>query len=152
MTKYWIAAAAVVGLSGFAAAQNAATVPVLADQVIAARQAAMDLEGGNLRLMKAAVDAKADVKPLASSAEAIAKWGRAMPGLFPDGTQHGHDTTANASVWSDRTGFEAAAAKLVEASDKLAQAARSDDKAAFAEQFAAVGQSCGACHRQYRTR
>ena len=131
---------------------HAQTVTLAPDQVIAARQGGMALTSGNVAAMKAANEAKADVKPLAGGARALAQWGRAYPGLFPDGTQTGHDTKAKPEIWSDRAGFEKAASNFVEAAEKLAQLADANDKAGFASQYTVLTQSCGGCHRTYRAR
>jgi cytochrome c556 len=133
----------------FCAAQASAQA-LSPDQIIAVRQAFMDLQGGNAAAMKAAVEAKEDVKPLAASAKALVSSSRMIPTLFPAGTEKGHDTKAKPEVWSDRAGFEKAAANLGAQAEKLAAAADANDKAAFATQFAAVGQACGGCHRPYR--
>ena len=144
-----LAAAAALAASVPGYAQQVTLTP---DQVIAARQAGMDLTSGNVAAMKAANEAKADVKPLTGSAKALASWGRAYPALFPDGTQTGHNTKAKPEIWSDRAGFEKAAADFVAAADKLAQLADANDKAGFATQYTAVTQTCGGCHRNYRAR
>ena len=140
-------AAGFLGLSGLASAQGVALQP---DDVIATRQAGMALTGGLVASMKAAVKSEADVKQFEEPAAAIAEWGAAYPKLFPDGTQAGHDTKAKSTIWSDRAGFEAAAARLVKASQTLADAAKAGDKAAFATAFTAEGQACGNCHRNYK--
>ncbi len=152
MAKHWAVAVVLLGLGGYAAAQGNAAVSLPADEVIAARQAGMDLQGGNLALMKMVIASKGPVKPLAGSAKALAAWGAAIPGLFPDGTQQGHNTSAGPAIWSDRAGFAAAAADFTTAATKLAQLAAADDQAGFATQYAVVGRACGACHRQYRKR
>ncbi len=138
-----------LSFSGVAAAQGVALKP---DDIIAARQGGMALTGSVVGLMKAGVKSGADVKQYEEPAAALAAWGAAYPALFPDGTQTGHDTKAKPSIWSDRDGFNAAAAKLVKASEALAEAAKSGDKAAFAAAFTAEGQTCGNCHRQFKER
>jgi cytochrome c556 len=128
------------------------TVSMPVDEIIAARQAAYDLMAADFGAMKRAVEAHADPKPLADGAKAIARWGHAVPAMFPPGTDKGHDTKAKPDIWSDRAGFEKAAANLGMQADKLAQAADSGDKDAFAAQWKATGDACGACHRVYRAR
>lgn len=145
------AAAIVVGGSGLAWAQTPAPPPT-PEQIITARQAGMDMVGGLAELMKAAVQSGADVQPFQEPAAAMAKWAAVYPHLFPEGTQTGGGTKAKAEVWSDRAGFEKAAAVMVAASTKLAEAAKSGDKAMFAEAFKAEGQSCGGCHRGFKNR
>lgn len=139
-----------VGHGRLAAAQSG--VGLASESVIAARQAGMDLTAANMAAMKSAVEGKADVTSYADTADAITAWGRAYPAMFPEGTQTGHGTKAKPEVWSDQAGFEKAAANLVAAAEKLKPFAASGDKAGFATQFAALGQTCGACHRTYRNR
>jgi cytochrome c556 len=120
--------------------------------VIAMRQNGQDLVGAITSDMKRAVAAKEDVKPHAEGAKAIARWILQLPTLFPPGSEKGQDTKALPAIWSDRTGFEKAAANLSEAAAKLATAAMSDDKAAFADQFEVMTKACSACHRNYKAK
>ena len=143
------AAVFAVSAPGVAMAQGISLTP---DAIIAARQGGMALSGGASEAMKAAVQSGADVKPFAAGAAALAKWGSAFPALFAVGTQSGHDTKAKPEVWSDRAGFEKAAATLVSAAEKLAEVANADDKAGFATAYAALGQACSGCHRRYQNR
>jgi cytochrome c556 len=134
-------------IGGAAQAQTA----ISPDAVIAGRQGGMALQGAVLGSMKAAVDAKADVKPLKVGAEAIGLWAQAIPGMFPVGTEGGK-TKALAAVWSDNAGFTKIAADLAAAAGKLTAAADANDKDAFADAFKAAGAACGGCHRTYRAR
>lgn len=129
-----------------------ATVQQPAVQIIETRQAGQDLVYSIVTDMKAAVAAKADVKPFADQANAMARWFHNFPGLFPAGTESGHDTKAKPNVFSDPAGFAKAAEVTSAAAASLATAAKSGDEAAFVTQFKALGQSCGACHREYRVR
>ncbi len=142
-------AAIALGVSGLAFGQGAG-VSLKPDDVIAARQAAFDLQNGVMAAMKTAIDGGLDVKGLTAGAKGIGAWGRVIPAMFPDGTQTGHNTKAKPEIWSDRAGFDKAAANLVAAADKLAQLAEANDKAGFATQYTATGQACGGCHRPYR--
>jgi len=146
---------AVAGLDGMAYAQTAPAGPGVllpADTIIASRQAGYDLQAGVAASMKAMIDAGGDVKVLEDGAKGLSSWGHAIPALFPDGTQSGHNTKARAEIWSDRAGFEKAAEKFWTEADKLATLAAADDKAGFAAQYTTTTQACGACHRAYRVR
>lgn len=136
-----------VGVSGLAVAQGVSLKP---DDIIAGRQAGFDLQNGVAAAMKGVVDGGGEVKPLAAGAKGLIAWGKVIPAMFPDGTQTGHNTKAKAEVWSDRAGFEKAAANFVAAAEKLVPLAEAGDKDGFKTQFAAVGQACGGCHRPYR--
>ncbi len=140
----------VAGLTGGARAAD--TITVKPDDIIASRQAGFDLQAGVVAEMKAAVEAGSPVKPLTDGAKGLSSWGHIIPDMFPDGTQTGRNTKAKADVWSDRAGFEKAAANFYTASEKLATLAEADDKAGFAAQFKETTAACGACHRQFRER
>lgn len=143
--------AAIIVSTGMALAQGAATL-LTADQVVATRKAGMNLQAGNLIAMKQAVEAGTDVKPLVGSAKSLAGWGRVIPTVFPAGTEAAGATKARPEIWSDRAGFERAAANLVAQADKLSQLADANDKAGFAAQYTATTQACGGCHRNYQVR
>ena len=141
--------AVALGAIGLARAADLAAKP---DDIIAGRQAAFDLQQGVFAAMKATIDAGGPVKPLTDGAKGLVSWGAAIPGMFPVGTESGHDTKAKPEIWSDHAGFEKAAADFHAASVKLVALAEADDKAGFADQFKATGATCGACHRQFRAR
>ena len=139
-------AAALLVAAGAYGADDAAPTR---DQVIAARQAAFDLSAANVGGIKAALARGDDVTTLGSAARGVAKWAHALPGLFPAGSG-GAPSHALPTVWSDRAGFEKAAANYASAADAMAAAAKAGDKTAFAAAFAQTGQACGACHKAYR--
>jgi cytochrome c556 len=91
-----------------------------------------------------AFDAAAAKAALATIAEDMA----AFPTLFPEGSDTG-DTKAGPAIWSDRAGFEAAAAAL------QASAASAAESVTTLEQlqavFTEIGASCGSCHQKYRS-
>ena len=72
-----------------------------------------------------------------------------MPGLFPDNSKSGGETTAAPKIWSDKAAFTAAFAKF-EADSKAAQASVKDLDS-FKAAFGAMGKHCGSCHETYRT-
>lgn len=132
---------------GMAGAPKAAA-PTAAE-LVAARQAGFKLMAADFVGLKAAIARGDDVKTLAFPAGAIAAWGKALPALFPAGATT-PESKALPSVWSDRAGFEAAAAKLATEAGKLAELAKAGDSAGFAAQFQAVGGACKGCHDKYR--
>ena len=135
---------------GIVAASAQTAPPLSADTMIAARQAGYELLAANMAALKVVVDQGQDPKGYDSEIKAIVNWGHTIPVLFPTGTEQGHNTAAKPEIWSDRAGFEKAAGNLVAASEKLEQVAASGDKDAFKAQYAALGMTCGACHRVYR--
>ena len=150
MRKFMIAAVAVMTVAG--GARAAGPISLSPDDVVAGRQAGFDLMQGDVNGMKAAIEAGLAVKPFAFGAKGIVAWAKAIPSQFPAGTETAHGTKAKPEVWSDSAGFTKAAGDLQEAADKLATLAAADDKAGFAAQFDALGKTCGACHRVYRSR
>jgi cytochrome c556 len=76
--------------------------------------------------------------------------GVAIPALFAEGTEHGRNTRALPKVWSDRAGFEKAAANLTEAARRMANAAATDDRVEFAKANLATVAACSVCHMAYR--
>lgn len=71
-----------------------------------------------------------------------------MPGLFPDDSKTGGETTASPKIWEDMNGFKAGMAKWG-AEAKAAQASVKDIDS-FKTAFGAIGKQCGACHETYR--
>jgi cytochrome c556 len=127
----------------------AAPAPADASGAIAGRQAAFRLSGALFGSIKGAIDRGDDVKTQAFAARAIAGWAKAIPGMFPAGSDIAPSGAAP-TVWTDRAGFEAKAADYAAAAGKLADLAKAGDKAGFATQYAEVGKTCGACHSTYR--
>jgi cytochrome c556 len=100
--------------------------------------------------MKHAVDdPSADLAALAPRIEALTRWSEELPTYFPEGS----DTAASGAkpeLWSDRAGFEAAAARFRTAVAGLAAPAAANDHAAFLTAWTAVRTACGACHDSYK--
>jgi cytochrome c556 len=119
-----------------------------ADALIAARQAAFKLSGATFGGMKATIDAGTDVKPLAFGARSLAGWAKALPGLFPKGSDGG-TTKALPTVWSDPAGFAKAAALYEAEATKLADLAKAGDAPGFAAQWTVLRGTCKSCHDGY---
>jgi cytochrome c556 len=120
--------------------------------LIAARQAAFALNGGDFGYIRSVVGAKGDVKQLEAPAKAIAKWAAVIPTMFPAGTEKGGDTKALPEIWSDSAGFQKAAMALGTAATTLAVAAKAGDADAVAAATKTLGDACGACHKAYRAK
>ncbi|MCX7382144.1 MAG: cytochrome c [Alphaproteobacteria bacterium] len=136
---------AAFGFVGLAQAQTA-------DSAIAARRAGMQLTAAATGALKRAVDAKTtELKPLKGTADALAAWAKAFPGLMVAGSDKG-DTKSTAEAFSDKPGLEKAAMALNAAALKVSAAADANDATAFAAAFGEVGAACGGCHRTYRQR
>jgi cytochrome c556 len=139
-----------------AAIGGPAAAPVLtAEQVIAARQASLDLSVMDMAEMKLAQKDGIDVKKQYYPAKTLARWAKALPTMFPQGTGQGataSETHALPGVWTDRAGFEKAAANYADAADKLAARARNGDTSGFQAQLATVAKTCDACHEDYQAK
>jgi len=70
-----------------------------------------------------------------------------MPGLYPDNTKTGGETTASPKVWEDQAGFKAAFAKF---EADAAKGAAVTDLAGFRAAFGDATKNCGSCHEAYR--
>ena len=137
--------------SGYAVyAKPAAHSPApTAAELVAARQAGMDMSASSLTLLKNASTNKVPLKNLAFPAGGLAKWAAALPTLFADSTK-GAKSDAKAEVFTDRAGFNAKAKVFVDATKALAAAAAADDKPAFEAALASTGAACKGCHDAYK--
>jgi cytochrome c556 len=140
---------AAIPLTAALAQAPAAPAGLTPQEIVAARQASYFLSGGSFASMKAAADAGADVKQLASPSRTLARWARTLPGMFPAGTNL-PTSKALPAVWSDRAGFEARAAAYAEAARRMAEAAQTGDRDAFLARWAETRAICSACHDTYR--
>lgn len=133
------------------AATMAWAAPESADPagIIAGRQAAFRLSGATLNAMKGAIERGGDVTKQAFPAAALAGWAKAMPGLFPAGSDVA-PSRALPAAWRDRPGFVQAAMAMGDAATRLSALARAGDQPGFAAQFAELRATCGACHDHYR--
>lgn len=143
MRKWMLAA-------GMAAALGSAGVAVAQD-VIAQRRAGLHHVGDEFQAIKNVSDARGDLRPLAGRIDAMIAFFRDLPTLFPAGSGTG-DTRALPAIWSDRAGFEQAAAHVVTQLTALKARAEAGDNAGFPTAFNQTGAACGACHRTFRGR
>ena len=83
-----------------------------------------------------------------AAAATVRTLAKQITSVFPNGS--GRETTpetrAKPEVWSQRVEFEAAAARLVEESDRLIDAASTNQIQTFRTQFRALVTACGGCH------
>ncbi len=145
IVKAALVAGLVAGVASAAWAQSAA-------DTIAARQASMKSMGAAMGAIRTAVQGGADLTTVAARAQEIADAVRKLPGLTPVGTgqDSGIKTAALASIWQNKSDYDANAGIMVREAEKLAAALKANDKAGATAQFAATGAQCGACHRPYR--
>jgi cytochrome c556 len=140
---------------GIAAAASPPQDPVglSGPDVIAARQASLDMSSITFRSMGDAMKAGREAKSQAYPAAALAKWAKAIVLMFPPGTGKG-ETSANTqalpALWQDRTGFERGAANYAAATAQLAAFAKANDAAGFTRQLDQVNEACRYCHTRYK--
>jgi len=121
---------------------------------ITERKALMRLQGAAAGSIKAALDSKdpARLKQVEGAARALAFSSRAIPTLFPKGSDSkAGETKALDKIWTDPAGFKAAADNMGKLATALADALKSGDPAASLAAFAALGKDgCGGCHGSYQ--
>jgi cytochrome c556 len=129
------------------------TPGVSAQDVIAARQASLDMSVITFRSMGDAMKAGNEAKSQGFQAAVLAKWAKILPQMFPPGTGKG-ETSANTqalpAIWKDRAGFDKAAANYAAATARLASLATTNDTAGFTKQLEEVNQACTFCHAHYK--
>ncbi len=119
-------------------------------QIVAARKASFTMSAGIVAAMKHTIDADEDVNKWAFGARGLAAWAAALPAMFPAGSNI-TGSEALPTIWSDKAGFRAIAAKYSEDAAKLSDLAKANDKPGFAAQWAIVRADCESCHKAYRT-
>lgn len=139
--------AAVIGLSvasagGFALAQA---------DVIKARQEGMKAQGAAMAAIKKVIDGNGPAADAVAPARTIAATSEKVPSLFPAGSDKGAETWAKPEIWANKADFDKLAMNAKAAAEKLAASAQAGNMDAVKADFAALGGTCGACHRPYRT-
>jgi cytochrome c556 len=132
---------------------QADTSRVSAADVIAARQAGLDMSSIAFRSMGDAMKAGCEAKSQSYPAASLAKWAKALPRMFPPGTGKGEtsaDTQARPAIWRDCAGFDRAAANYADATARLAALAAANDTAGFRSQLDEVNRACNLCHGGYK--
>lgn len=125
------------------------SVRMSAPDVVQARRATYFLSTQAVGQIKAGIDEGGDLRRTVSGAKMLAAWAKALPTMFPEGTNI-DGSRALDNVWSDRAGFEARADDYRQAAEDLAQIAASGDRAAADAAFKKMAGTCHACHAQYR--
>ena len=133
-----------------AIASVAATAVYAQGDVIAQRRDLMKAVGGATRdpgaMLKGEMpfDLAKVQRSLATYSDSASK----LPGLYPDTSKTGGDTTAGPKIWEDAAGFKALLAKFD--SEAKAAAAAIKDEASFKAAFPNRLKNCGTCHEPYR--
>jgi len=90
-----------------------------------------------------------DAATAAANAEIVATMSKLPYAGFIEGTSTG-DTRAKPEIWTSRAKFDAAASKMQDEVVKLNAAAKTGNLEAIKTAFGATGQTCKACHDDYR--
>ena len=143
-----IALLVVVGILG---APADGSPPSSADDLVTARKAGMEDQAAVIASILQSIGTNADVAQFAAAGDAMAAWSETIGELFPPGTEAANGTQARPAVWSDRDGFEKAAADLTKAARAMAKAAAAGDQPAFITAYRATSLACAACHVTYRS-
>jgi cytochrome c556 len=117
--------------------------------VVKYRQAVMKANGSHMGATAAILQGKVDYKnQLADHARALEALNRDIVALFPEGTKVGK-TEALDSVWEKRAEFEKRARDARDKAAAFAKAVSANDANALAK-FQELGDSCKACHKDFR--
>jgi cytochrome c556 len=148
MKKLILVAAAVAGL---ASALPAAAQFAKPEDAIKYRKAAFTVMASHFGRIGAMVQGKApfDAKAAADSAEIATMMSKLPYTAFGPGTDKG-ETRAKPEIWTEDAKFRAAASKMQEEMAKLNAAAKTGNLDQIKAAFGPVGQSCKACHDEYR--
>jgi len=152
--RFFVAMACTLGVIGSAPARSQPVGGLAPSQIIAARQASLELSAVTFASMLHAADGGADAKSQTFQSAALSAWAKALPTLFPAGTGPGGpaQTAARPEIWTDRAGFAQKAGAYSEEAAKLADLAKAGDSAGFKAQLPVVRAACGACHDAYRAK
>jgi cytochrome c556 len=151
-----VAAAAVAAVASIALAQSAPPKvdPGKAQAVAKDREALMKSNSNEGKILAAVAKGQAplDAKAVAA-AEKTAANAKVLLSKFPAGTseQEIKGGRAKPAIWTEWDKFSGFANQFQKAADELVVAAKSGDQKQFAAKQAAVAQSCGACHKPYRS-
>ncbi|HWM81367.1 MAG TPA: cytochrome c [Pseudolabrys sp.] len=133
-----------------AIAVTAGTIAMANPDAIAARKALMKGVGAETgvgaKMIRGELpfDLERAKKIFATYADAAGK----MPGLFPDDSKTGGETSAAPKIWQDMAGFKDHFAKF--GADAKAAGSSVSDLDSFKTSFGAVTRGCGGCHESYR--
>jgi cytochrome c556 len=112
------------------------------------RQDAMKGNSEAAKAIKAAVETK-DYATVETKAKDIMGTADKIVSLFPKGSTTGK-TKAKPEIWEKPDDFAKAAKNLSKAAGELASTAKAGNDAEVGVKVKALGDACGACHKQFR--
>lgn len=122
-----------------------------AARIMHERHEGMEAIGDATKAINRTLKGTPDLSVVRANAAKIAQLSKQASGWFPAGT--GPDvgkTGAKPEIWQSPEDFAAKLRSFQAAADQFNAAARGNDIAAINAKFAALGQSCKACHDKYR--
>ena len=121
------------------------------EDAIKYRKAAFTVMGAHFGRIGAMASGRVpfDAAAAAANADIVATLSKLPYAGFIEGTASG-ETRAKPEIWTERAKFDAAASKMQEEVAKLNVAAKSGNLDQIKVAFGAAGQSCKACHDNYR--
>ena len=126
-----------------------ATVEMSAADIVQARRVTYFLSTQAVGQIKAGIEEGGDLRRTRFAAQILVRWAETLPAMFPEGTAI-EGSKALPTIWSDREGFEAAAAAYRDAAQGVMDAAETGDREATNAAFTAMAGTCQACHTAYR--
>ncbi len=143
----WISFALLMGLAGGANATGIA-------QIIHARKVHFRTLGRTDKFLREQMDRshpnwrliRVDTRKIAALADSLPTW-------FPAGSGKGHGvgTRASPEIWAKPAAFAQAAKRMQISAQNMTRDAADHDLTALALDTRRLGQSCGSCHRGFRT-
>lgn len=144
-------------LATLAAAGALSSLPAAAqfakpEDAVKYRKAVMTVMANHFGRVGAMVNGRApyDAAAAAANVEIAASMSRLPFIAFVDGTTGSSKGEASAKIWSDRAKFDAGAKSLQDEMAKLVAASKANNLDALKAAFGPVGQSCKACHDDFR--
>jgi len=118
------------------------------EDVIEKRQKLMKANSADAKAIKGAVEQK-DYATIETKAKDIAGNMDKVGDLFPKGSTS-EKSRALPAIWEKPDDFKKSAAKVKQAANDVADAAKAKDDAALGTKVKALGDACGGCHKNYR--
>lgn len=116
------------------------------------RQSAMTVMGNHFGRIGAMANGRVpfDAAQVNANADVVATLSRLPFVGFVEGTAGTEKGRASAKIWTERAKFDDSAKKMQDEIGKLVVAARTNNLDNVKTAFGAVGQTCKACHDDYR--
>jgi cytochrome c556 len=142
MKRMVIAAAALLAVGTTAALSQSAAIGQRKDVMKAVGAAAKDT-GAMMR-----GEAPFDLAKVQAALKTYSDAANKAPGLFPDDSKTGGETTVVPAIWEKKAEFDGIFKKWD--ADSVAAAAAIKDEATFKTEWPKVMANCGTCHKAFR--